>query len=44
MMSRWKELSGGMKAFYIAGLVSSIGLGVMILTGLTRIGDIIAGN
>jgi hypothetical protein len=41
MISRWKELSGGMKVFYIAGLVSAIGLGVMILTGLTSIGDIL---
>jgi hypothetical protein len=30
-----------MKVFYIAGLVSFIGLGVMILTGLTSIGDIL---
>jgi hypothetical protein len=42
MISRWKELSGGMKVFYIAGLVSLIGLGVMVLTGMTGIGDILA--
>jgi len=40
MISKWKELSGGMKVFYIAGLVSAIGLVVMILCGLTSIGDI----
>jgi hypothetical protein len=31
-----------MKAFYIAGLVSAIGLVVMILTGLISVGDILA--
>ena len=41
-MFRWKQVGGGMKVFYIAGLVSCIGLGVMILAGLTSIGDIVA--
>ena len=33
-MFRWKQVGGGMKVFYIAGLVSCIGLGVMILIGI----------
>jgi hypothetical protein len=40
MITGWEELSGGMKVFYVGGLVSLIGLGVMILTGMTSIGAI----
>jgi hypothetical protein len=39
-MIEWKELSTMTKIFYIAGLVSFIGLVVMILTGWTSIGAI----
>jgi hypothetical protein len=39
-MIEWKELSRGMKVFYIAGLISAIGLAIMILTGVTCIGAI----
>lgn len=41
-MSEWMERSGMTKIFYIGGLVSAIGLAVMILTGITSIGDIVA--
>ncbi len=40
-MSRWKELGKMMKIFYIGGLVSFIGLAVMILSGVTGIGAIL---
>jgi hypothetical protein len=40
MMSEWKELSAMTKIFYIAGLVSFIGLAFMILTGMTTIGAV----
>ena len=36
-MAEWKELSTMTKIFYIGGLVSFIGLAVMILTGLTSL-------
>jgi hypothetical protein len=39
MMIKWRELSRGMKVFYIACLISAIGLAIMILTGWTSIGD-----
>jgi len=42
MMTEWKELSMLTKIFYIGGLASFIGLVVMILTGLTSLGDILA--
>jgi hypothetical protein len=42
MISQWKDFSTMKKAFYIAGLLSAIGLAVMMLTGLTSIGDILA--
>ena len=41
-MAEWQELSTMKKIFYIAGLVSFIVLIVMILTGMTSIGDILA--
>jgi cell division protein FtsL len=41
MIAEWKELSRTTKVFYIAGLVSAIGLAVMILTGMISIGDIV---
>ena len=41
MMGEWKELSRMTKIFYIAGLVSAIGLAVMILAGMTSIGEIL---
>ncbi len=40
MMAEWKEFSTMTKIFYIGGLVSFIGLAVMILTGWTSIGAI----
>jgi hypothetical protein len=42
MMIEWRGLSTFTKIFYIGALVSFIGLVVMILTGLTSIGDILA--
>jgi hypothetical protein len=42
MMIEWRELSGMTKIFYITGLVSVIGLAVMILTGMVGIGNIVA--
>jgi len=42
MIIAWKDLSTMTKIFYVAGLVSAVGLGVMILTGWTCIGDILA--
>ena len=42
MIAEWRELSTMTKIFYIAGLISAIGLAIMILTGLTSIGDILA--
>ena len=39
-MSRWREASPLEKAFYIGGVISFVGLAVMILTGMTTIGDI----
>ena len=41
MMNEWEELSMLTKIFYIGGLVSLTGLLVMILTGLTSLGDIL---
>jgi len=41
-MTGWRRLSTTTKLFYIPGLVSAAGLGVMILTELTSIGDILA--
>jgi hypothetical protein len=38
VIAEWRELSTLTKIFYIAGLVSFIGLAVMILTGMTSIG------
>jgi len=40
MISRWMELSTMTKISYIGGLVSFIGLVLMILTGMTGIGAI----
>jgi hypothetical protein len=42
MIIEWKELSVMTKVFYIVGLVSAVGLVVMILTGMTSIGAILA--
>ena len=42
MMIELKELSRSTKVFYIAGLVSAIGLEVMILSGKVSIGAILA--
>lgn len=41
-MSGWRELSTLTKIFYIGGLISFICLALMILTGMTSIGDIFA--
>ena len=40
MMSEWRELSTLTKMFYLGGLVSFIGLAIMILTGMTSLGAI----
>jgi hypothetical protein len=40
MMAEWRQLSTIAKIFYIGGLISFIGLAIMILTGLTSIGAI----
>lgn len=40
MMAEWRDLATLTKVFYIAGLISFIGLAVMILTGMTSIGAI----
>jgi len=40
MMSEWRQLSTIAKIFYIGGLVSFIGLAIMILTGMTSISAI----
>ena len=40
MMAEWSQLSTLTKIFYIGGLVSFIGLAIMILTGMTSIGAI----
>jgi len=40
MIAEWKELSTMAKIFYIGGLISFIGLAIMILTGVTSIGAI----
>lgn len=40
MMPDWRQLGTVTKIFYIAGLISFIGLAVMILTGMTTIGAI----
>jgi len=39
-MSEWRELSTLTKMFYLGGLVSFIGLAIMILTGMTSLGAI----
>jgi hypothetical protein len=39
MMAEWRELSTLRKIFYIAGLISFIGLALIILTGMTSIGQ-----
>jgi hypothetical protein len=41
MMAEWRELSTLTKIFYIGGLINFIGLAIMILTGMTSIGDIV---
>ena len=41
MMAEWRELSTLTKIFYIAGLVSFIGLAIMILTAMTSISEIL---
>ncbi|MGA3118720.1 MAG: hypothetical protein ABSF90_30385 [Syntrophobacteraceae bacterium] len=41
MLSDWRQVSTIAKILYIGGLISFIGLVVMILTGLTSIGDVI---
>jgi cell division protein FtsL len=41
MIIGWKELSMSTKVFYIVGLVSAIGLAVMILSGKVSIWDVI---
>jgi hypothetical protein len=40
MVAEWREFSTMTKVFYIASLVSAIGLVVMILTRMTSIGDV----
>jgi hypothetical protein len=41
MIAEWREFSTIAKIFYIGGVVSAIGLAVMILSGMTSIGDIV---
>ncbi len=41
-MSRLGQLDTLTKIFYIGGLISFIGLALMILTGMTGIGSILA--
>ncbi|HIJ77089.1 MAG TPA: hypothetical protein HPP81_10290 [Deltaproteobacteria bacterium] len=41
-MSEWKRLCKMTKIFYIGGLISFIGLAIMILTGMTSIGAMLA--
>ncbi len=41
-MSGWRQICTTTKIFYIAGLISFLGLAMMILTGVTSIGDILA--
>jgi len=38
MMAGWRKLSMLTKIFYICGLVSLVGLAIIILTGMTSIG------
>jgi DMSO/TMAO reductase YedYZ heme-binding membrane subunit len=42
MMAEWRHLSTITRIFYICGLIGFIGLAIMILTGITSIGDILA--
>jgi hypothetical protein len=42
MMSEWRQLSTITKVFYIGGLISAIGPAIMILTGMTSIGAMLA--
>jgi len=42
MVTEWRQLSTLTKIFYIGGVVSAIGLAVMILSGMTGIGSIFA--
>ena len=42
MMIEWRGLSRSRKVFYIPGLISAIGLALMILTGMINVGDIFA--
>ena len=43
MMAEWEQLNALTKIFYIVGLISFIGLAIMVLTGVTGIfGDILA--
>ncbi|MGA2938954.1 MAG: hypothetical protein ABSF52_17915, partial [Syntrophobacteraceae bacterium] len=42
MTLEWRQLSTLTKIFYIGGLISFLGLAIMILTGMTSIGDVIA--
>jgi hypothetical protein len=39
-MSDWRQLSTITNTFYIGGLISFLGLALMILTGMTGIGAI----
>jgi hypothetical protein len=41
-LSDWRQLSTMTKISYIGGLISFIGLAIMILTGVTCIGAILA--
>jgi len=41
MVTEWRQLSTLTKIFYIGGVVSAIGLAVMILSGMTSIGNIL---
>jgi hypothetical protein len=38
MIAEWTELCTLTKIFYIASLISFIGLAIMVLTGMTSIG------
>ena len=38
MMAEWRQLSTIAKIFHFGGLISFIGLAIMVLTGMTGIG------
>ena len=42
MKAEWRQVSTLTEIFYIGGLVGFLGLAIMILTGMTSIGGILA--